>query len=85
MQHIDCPWCGLRPQTEFSYHRVVEGIPRAWPEDQSAHIERLIRRGNQIGVQEELWQHQGGCRGWIIVQRHNLTHEIAGMRAVPAQ
>jgi sarcosine oxidase subunit delta len=85
MQHFNCPWCGTRPQTEFRYQRAAENIPRGWPEPLHAQLARLTQRTNPAGRHEELWQHAGGCRGWLIVQRDTLTHEVSGVRAVPEQ
>ena len=84
MQLFRCPWCGQRAQIEFSYCCDQEGIPGPdWAElADEAHLQRIYLRSNQIGFHAELWQHTGGCGGWLKILRHNLTHEVAD--TVPA-
>jgi heterotetrameric sarcosine oxidase delta subunit len=78
MQLIKCPWCGDRSQNEFSYYCDEEGIPANNETEGSDKdmLERLYLRTNHIGFHNEVWQHSGGCRGWLSLQRHNQTHEI---------
>jgi sarcosine oxidase subunit delta len=79
MQRIDCPWCGERPQIEFTYYRDAEAVPRAPEQDQDtdSQLRRIYLRKNHIGFHFEIWQHEMGCRQWVRVLRNNLTHEIA--------
>ena len=78
MQKFKCPWCGARPQTEFTYVIDEEGIPAAsWPsESAEAQVERIYLRSNAVGFHNEIWQHEFGCRGWLKISRHNLTHKV---------
>lgn len=86
MQQFDCPWCGARPQTEFRYRCVAQAMPCAWPDpSREAFMQRVFLRDNAIGFQPELWQHADGCRGWLIVERHNLTHEVRAVRPAAEQ
>ncbi len=34
-------------------------------------------RDNPAGPHAELWQHAGGCRAWLRVERDTRTHEIS--------
>jgi len=80
MQQFECPWCGPRPQIEFTYHRDAESVPQGWPEEESEYLERVFTRTNHLGFHEELWQHSLGCRGWIVIERDNLTHAVRATR-----
>jgi heterotetrameric sarcosine oxidase delta subunit len=83
MQSFTCPWCGPRSQIEFSYCRAAESVATtpmpeqgSAPQGHTGELERIYLRGNHIGVQEEIWQHTYGCRGWLRITRNNLTHEV---------
>ena len=77
---IPCPWCGERPQTDFTYGgdgtvvRPAEGAPRA---DWAGFV---FTRDNPMGPHLELWHHSAGCRRWLLVERDTLTHDITGSR-----
>lgn len=75
---IECPFCGPRDQTEYSYGgdaTVVRPTDPAMLDDQ-AWSDYLNLRANPAGEHDELWQHSQGCRRWIGVRRNTLTHEI---------
>lgn len=73
---IACPYCGPRSQAEFAFERTVEAIahPDATPD---ATIEALYTRTNARDFAWELWRHAYGCRAWLKLRRHVVTHEIA--------
>ena len=77
---IDCPHCGPRAQSEFVYDRTCDAIvPLAMvPSDA---MTTLYTRANQRGWSDELWHHRFGCRQWLVVRRHTVTHAIAAVRA----
>ena len=82
MHLIDCPWCGPRAQLEFAYHCDSEGLPRDWQaEDEETLHRRLLYRSNRIGFHTELWCHAGGCGSWLMIERHNRTHEIRAVKS----
>ena len=83
MQHFTCPWCGIRPQTEFRYRQAAETIPRCWPEGTAVQLARMTQRTNPAGLHNELWQHADGCRGWLMVRRDTVTHAVADIRPLP--
>ena len=75
---IDCPHCGPRNETEFTYGA-------------EAHIERprdsadmsdgdwanyVFLRDNVKGVMLERWCHTNGCRRWFNLARDTVTYEI---------
>lgn len=75
---IQCPYCGLRDESEF--HSAGEAhIER--PEDPYALSDEewakyLHHRKNTKGVHAELWQHAHGCRQFFNVIRDTVTYEI---------
>ena len=78
---INCPHCGLRAQIEFTYERTVDSVVQ--PDAPAAEaMERLFSRANPRGLDDEVWRHSFGCRAWLVLTRHRVTHEIAAIRAV---
>ena len=73
---ITCPYCGPRSQAEFAYERAVEAV--AHPSDSpDATVEALYTRTNVRDYETELWRHAYGCRAWLKIRRHRVTHQIA--------
>ncbi|MEQ8346009.1 MAG: sarcosine oxidase subunit delta [Sneathiellaceae bacterium] len=79
---IPCPVCGARSVGEFTYggdagvvRPDLEASAEAW---QAA----VYARDNPRGAHREYWQHSGGCRAWLLLERDTLTHAIAGARLV---
>ena len=82
MLRINCPHCGLRDHSEFTYQgdakrRLMPGLS----EGEERWIRYVYERDNPKGPHWELWQHTGGCRCWVEVKRDTLTHEIIASRA----
>ncbi|MGI9498700.1 MAG: sarcosine oxidase subunit delta [Geminicoccaceae bacterium] len=80
MIRISCPFCGVRDHSEFSYggdgsivYPALDASPEAWHE-------AVFQRENICGVQTETWQHVGGCRMWLLVERDTTTHDIHSVR-----
>lgn len=76
---IECPWCGSRDESEFSYGGEA-GIVR--PEDPDAlddaeWADYLFMRSNPRGDYRELWNHASGCRRWFGAQRDTVTYVIS--------
>ena len=75
---IDCPYCGVRDQTEFSCggeaHIVRPKNPPELSDDEWADY--LFMRKNIKGLQFERWNHTNGCRRWFNVARNTATDEI---------
>ena len=75
---IECPWCGCRAETEFSYGGEA-GIVR--PADPNAlsnaeWADYLFYRSNPCGAHRELWNHAQGCGRWFGVERDTVTYRI---------
>jgi sarcosine oxidase subunit delta len=91
MIRIDCPWCGTRDETEFAYR----GDATVSRPDADAPIEAfhdfVYQRANPRGWHVEWWYHAAGCRRFLKVVRHTMTHEVhsvlraTGMPEVPSE
>lgn len=93
---ISCPYCGERSNAEFTYlgdaapARPRDQQRQAGPAlGGSAADEAVLReftdyvyfRNNPPGPLREWWQHTGGCRAWLVVERNVSTHEIGAVSA----
>lgn len=81
---IDCPFCGPRTESEFSYGGQAHV---AYPEDPYALDDRqwaeyLFYRDNPRGAYAERWVHSTGCRKWFNAVRDTSTYEIAAVYRV---
>lgn len=79
MMLIPCPWCGPRPETEFTFG---EDATVTRPADPAAASDQewtnyVYFRDNPKGAHTELWFHRAGCHHWFVVERDTVTHEIA--------
>lgn len=73
---ITCPHCGVRPKEEFTIRGDASPIrpqPGAAFEAWDAYVHL---RDNVRGVMKEHWQHTGGCRRWLVVERDTFTHDV---------
>jgi len=76
---INCPYCGKRDHSEFTYLGDAK-IKRPGDPDAAGHddwMDYVYYRDNPKGEQTEYWHHQAGCRQWLRVVRHTVTHEIS--------
>ena len=80
MIRIDCPFCGTRDHSEFSYggdgsivYPALDGALQDWHD-------AVFMRENICGVQQETWQHSSGCRMWLVIERDTMTHEIHSVK-----
>jgi heterotetrameric sarcosine oxidase delta subunit len=80
MIRIDCPFCGLRDHSEFSYggDASIEYPPLDAPV-KDWH-DAVFLRENICGRQSETWHHVQGCRMWLVIERDTMTHEIYSIR-----
>ena len=80
MIRIDCPFCGLRDHSEFSYggDASIEYPPLDAPV-KDWH-DAVFLRENICGHQSETWHHVQGCRMWLVIERDTMTHEIYSIR-----
>jgi sarcosine oxidase subunit delta len=80
MLQIDCPWCGPRAETEFSYGGEG-GIVR--PVDTAAMTDAqwgtyVFMRTNPKGVCHEQWCHSNGCGRWFNALRDTVSYRFHG-------
>lgn len=82
MIRINCPFCGPRDHSEFSYggdgsitYPALDASIEEWHD-------AVFLRENKRGPQIETWQHVMGCRMWLKVERDTMTHEV--FRVTPA-
>lgn len=87
MLQIDCPWCGPRDETEFSYggeaHIVRPSDPDATSDE--AWADYLFMRTNPRGRHAEQWCHAHGCRRWFNVVRHTVSYRIEAVYRIGGQ
>ena len=77
---IACPHCGERAQVEFTYERTLDSIVALDMAPDDA-MRTLYERANPRGWDDELWRHSYGCRQWLVMKRHRVTHAIESVRA----
>ena len=76
---IKCPYCGERPEIEFSYGgqahltRPARSIRRLSDQDWADY---LYMRRNRKGVQAERWRHVHGCARFFNALRDTTTDQI---------
>jgi sarcosine oxidase subunit delta len=76
MIRIDCPYCGTRDEAEFTY-RGDATVRRPAPDaGEAAFHDYVYARRNPRGWHLEWWHHTGGCRQFLKVLRHTLTHDV---------
>ena len=75
---IECPYCGTRDESEFSYggeaHNVRPLDPEALTDEQWADY--IFYRQNPKGLHRELWNHSAGCRRWFNAIRDTLSYKF---------
>jgi sarcosine oxidase subunit delta len=72
---IDCPYCGKRPENEFSYGGEAhiarpERPDRLSDEEWAAY---LYERSNPKGLHAERWRHVHGCARFFNAVRDTTT------------
>ncbi|MBV9562790.1 MAG: sarcosine oxidase subunit delta [Bradyrhizobium sp.] len=75
---IKCPWCGERPELEFSYggeaHIARPADPTRLDDEQWAAF--LYFRNNPKGLHAERWRHVHGCGRVFNAQRDTVSDAI---------
>jgi sarcosine oxidase subunit delta len=80
MLKIHCPWCGDRPESEFSYGgeaHIARPLQTDQLSDQLSDREwgdYLFMRKNPKGWHKEQWLHAAGCRKWFNAERHTVSY-----------
>ena len=78
MLQINCPWCGVRAETEFTCGGEG-GIVRPTATETLTDEQwgdYVFMRKNPKGVHYERWMHAKGCRRYFYAARDTVTHEI---------
>jgi sarcosine oxidase subunit delta len=72
---IDCPYCGKRPEIEFTYGGQAHLARPLEPAqlDDRAWAEFLYMRTNTKGVYAERWRHARGCGRFFNALRDTTT------------
>ena len=75
---IQCPFCGERDLSEFTYlGDAGSQRPLCDTEGLADRVyEAVYLRDNPAGPHRELWYHAGGCLSWLRVTRDTRTHEM---------
>ena len=76
---IDCPYCGPRPEIEFSYGGQAHLARPTRPAelDDQQWVEYLYLRANPRGPHAERWRHLRGCGRFFNALRDTTTDRIA--------
>ena len=76
---IDCPYCGKRPELEFSYggqaHIARPQRPAELSDQQWADY--LYLRSNPRGPHAERWRHVHGCGRFFNAVRDTTTDQFS--------
>ena len=80
MIRINCPFCGERDHSEFTYGGDASIEYPALDASAEEWHDAVFLRENIRGMQFETWHHAQGCRMWLIVERDTMTHEIKSVR-----
>lgn len=78
MLQLECPYCGLRDENEFSCGGEAH-IARPLAENSLSDkdfADYLFYRDNPKGLFLERWHHSAGCRRWFNVARDTRSDNI---------
>ncbi|MGA2188754.1 MAG: sarcosine oxidase subunit delta [Steroidobacteraceae bacterium] len=81
---IACPFCGQRPEIEFTYGGQAHLVRAAKPAelDDQAWTDYLYMRANTKGLYAERWRHARGCGRFFNALRDTTTdHFLATYEA----
>lgn len=88
---IECPYCGVRAETEFSYGGEG-GIARPLNTESLTDEQwgdYLFMRKNPKGLHYEQWRHANGCGRWFNALRNTVNYRFEAVWKVgdiaPAQ
>ena len=78
---IECPVCGPRNSSEFSFSGPVKSRPTGTPTP-TEWRRYLYEQANVAGFAKERWFHVSGCRRFLDVERSTITNEITSVTRV---
>ena len=81
MIRINCPFCGERDHSEFTYGNDASIVYPSLDSPTADWVKAIFFRKNIFGMQVETWHHTNGCRMWLKVERDTKTHEIKSVEA----
>ncbi len=76
---LQCPYCGLRDEPEFTFGGPAHLARPGLDVDDATWTAYLYHRENPVGVNFERWLHAYGCGRWFNVARNTLTHAIVSV------
>lgn len=76
MMQIECPYCGRRDETEFTYGGEADLVRPAPGVDDRTWADYLYFRNNTKGVHAERWRHVRGCGQWFRAERDTTSHRF---------
>lgn len=82
MMQIDCPWCGSRPENEFSCGGTAHVVRPPLACTDQIWGDYLFQRDNPCGLHAERWRHTYGCSQWFNVLRDTVTHKFKAVYAI---
>jgi heterotetrameric sarcosine oxidase delta subunit len=76
---IECPWCGKRPEGEFTcLGEAVPPRPDPAALDDAGWVAWLVERENLRGPHRERWWHFRSCGRIVELTRDTVSHAIQG-------
>jgi sarcosine oxidase subunit delta len=75
---IECPYCGVRAETEFAYGGEG-GIARPLHTETLSDAQwgdYLFMRKNPKGLHHEQWRHASGCGRWFNALRDTVSYRF---------
>jgi len=78
MMRLECPFCGVRDETEFRYGGEADISPPPGDATDPQWADYLFFRDNRKGVHAEQWCHARGCGQWFRILRDTATHRLGG-------
>ncbi len=87
MFQIECPWCGVRDETEFNCVGEAHIVRPLEPEKLSDEewADYLFMRKNPKGMHREQWLHAAGCRRYFNAERDTVTYRISATYRIGEQ
>ena len=82
---LSCPWCGPRELEEFRFRSVVAGGNDATARNAPRAFAEVYERTNVPDASIEYWQHDRGCRAWLVVQRDPSTAAVLAVHLLATQ
>lgn len=84
---IECPWCGPRPESDFTYGGEAHIARPSRPEERSDEEwgDYLFMRKNPRGSHREQWCHSAGCRRWFNAERDTVRYQFTAVYKIGEQ